>query len=268
MLIFLIFLAFWALYSFLFNLIDLGSPYWIILWIVLGLICAAITLVILIILVIQIIKSGKNYKAKWKHEIIYQAVKFILMMVRVSTKVEGKENIPPKHPFVVYGNHKSMCDVMIVYKVYHTQMSAVAKNSLANLPILSSLMRSFKVAFINRENDREGVKALLEAIKVVEGGFSMMIFPEGGIKSREVETMVELKPGAYKLATKANATISPVSIVGSSKISKNAPFKRTKVKVIIHKPIQPSDYEGMDTIHLGEMVGKIIDEGVINEQKK
>lgn len=147
-------------------------------------------------------------------------------------------------------------------------MSAVAKDNLYKIKPLKVIMDEFQVVPLNREDDKEGAKAIIRAIKLVKGGYNMMIFPEGGIKSREIETMVNLKPGAYKLATKANALISPVSIVGSSKLSKNAPFKKTKVNVVIHKPIDSDFYNSLNTHELGEYVGSIIDKGVLENPVK
>lgn len=253
-------LAFTALFSYLWSLLSLGSLWFIILYVVLGFISSIIFLILLVFLFIFIaLKSKPNNK--YNHAILYQLLNFVRVILRIKLEVVGKENIPSE-TFVVYGNHKSNCDVFLVYLAYHRVMSAVAKKDLAKIPILKTIMKAFAVTPLDRENEREGVKALLKAIKLVKGGFNMIIFPEGGIKTREYETMSGFKAGSFKLAMKAEATISPISIIGSSKISKNAPWHKTKVKIIIHKPIPSSVYLNENTFEIGDEVSKMIDKGV------
>lgn len=251
-------------FTLLWSLLPLVSVWWWILYIVLGAVSTVLAFAIFILILLLIFKRTP-YNGKYKHKIAWQIVQFIRIIMNIKLEVEGIENIP-NSTFVVYGNHKSMLDVVIIYEVYHKIMSAVAKKNLVKVPVLNKLMEAFEVVPLDRENEREGVKALLHAISLVKGGYNMLIFPEGGIKSREVETMVGFKAGAFKLATKAQAIISPVSLIGSSKLSKNAPFHRTKVKVIIHKPITPAEYENENTFELGEKVREIIDNGVLNNK--
>ena len=76
--------------------------------------------------------------------------------------------------------------------------------------------------------------------------------------------MVEVKAGAYKLATKAEASISPVSIIGTSKFIHMNKFKANRVKIVIHKPIYKEEYENINTQELGEKVFEIVNAGVRN----
>lgn len=253
-------LAFTALFSYLWSLLALGSLWYIILYVFLGFMSSLIFAILLVFLFIFIVGKTR-YDNKISHRILYQLLNFVRIILRIKLEVVGKENIP-NETFVVYGNHKSNCDVILVYLAYKKVMSAVAKKELASIPILKNIMKNFEVVPLDRENEREGVKAILRAIKLVKGGYNMIIFPEGGVKTREYETMVGFKAGSFKLATKAQAVVSPISIIGSSKISKNYPWHKTKVKIIIHKPIPKEVYEKENTFNLGEEVQEIIDNGV------
>lgn len=253
-----------GLFSYLYSLMNLNSNWYWCLYLFLGLLTTIILAVILIFSAIFIFKRTR-YDGKIKHKIAWQVIDFIRIVLRVKIKVEGKENIPTE-TFVVVGNHKSMVDIIIVYYVYKCVMSAVAKNSLLKVPVLKDFMQAFEVVPIDRENDREGVKHLLHAIKLVKGGYNMLIFPEGGVKTKEYETMVGFKAGAFKLATKANATISPISIIGSSKIHVNYPWHKSKIKVLIHKPLRYEDYKDLNTHEIGTLVKEVVDNGVLNNK--
>ena len=73
-------------------------------------------------------------------------------------------------------------------------------------------MKGLGVVPLDRNNDREGARNILEAIKRVKAGNNYLIFPEGGVKSRETEHMVALRAGAYKLATKESVNIKSVTV--------------------------------------------------------
>ena len=259
-------LAFTALFSYLYSLLALNSLWFIILYIFLGFITAIIFLIILVFIFIFITGKCKATN-KYNHAILYQLLNFVRIVLRIKLEVEGKENIP-NETFVVYGNHKSNCDVILVYLAYKRVMSAVAKKDLAQIPILKTIMKNFDVTPLDRENDREAAKSIIMGIKSVKKGLSMIIFPEGGIKTRDTDEMVSLRAGAYKLATKAEVAVLPVSIIGSSKIATKKFFHKITVELIFHKPIFKEEYKQLNTTQLGLMVENIINEGIASENSK
>ena len=78
--------------------------------------------------------------------------------------------------------------------------------------------------------------------------------------------MVNLRAGAYKLATKSEAKIVPISIIGSSESSKVKRNVRKNVKLIIHPSISKEEYKDLNTTDLGHKVESIINKG-INDAK-
>lgn len=264
-LFFMIVLA--ALYSYLLTLTGLGLSY-LALFILIGIVGAVLTYALfLLILIFGFFKLGSN-NAMWKHHIVYDAMRLVLFARNTSVKVYGRENIPHE-TYVCMANHKDNMDAVISYVVYHTNMAAAAKKELGEVPVLKSLFKTFSCITINRENNREGAMALLEGIKYVKAGKNYLIFPEGGVKSREVDTCVDLKPGALKLATKANAVISPFTINNSVMFTKRKNwFKHINIIVKIHPPIYPKEYENMNSKELGLYVEEIINGGVINARKE
>ena len=121
---------------------------------------------------------------------------------------------------------------------------------------------------IDRENNREAAKSILKGIEQIKHGMIMAIFPEGGIKDRDDEQMVAIKAGAYKLATKAEAPIVAITMIGTTDVKYRAPWRRTKIKVIVHDPIYKEQYEQISTVELGEMVMKMVNETIKNGNSK
>lgn len=266
MLFFILILLSWVLFSGVYiEFLPSFLGYWyILIYILAGFLSTIIFFIFITLFLVYAIYKNTKINSKFKHWILWQYTDFILIVCKIKLEVIGKENIPSE-TFVIYGNHKSMLDPVFIYNIYRKRMSAAAKSTLNKIPVLRTIMKTLGVILINRENDREAMKAIITGIdNINKYDLSYMIFPEGGIKTREVETMSDVKPGSYKLATKANAVISPVSIIGSSKIATRGIFSITKVKVIIHKPIYPEEYNELSTTELGDKVLEIVNEGVIN----
>ncbi|MGI6359974.1 MAG: lysophospholipid acyltransferase family protein [Acholeplasmatales bacterium] len=267
MIIFLFFLTIILIAGGLTYLTAEISLWFIPLWLLVGIV-GAILLVVLSVVIGAPIAKRTKVTSKAKHFFVRQLSDFLKMILRMRvTKVIGKENIP-KGNFVVYGNHKSNTDPFIVVSAIRRPMGFAAKTELYNIPILRTWLRAFGSLNINRANDREAAKEIILGIKHVEKGLSMSIFPEGGIKSRETALMEEVKPGAYRLATKPGVPVLPVVILGSRHITNNAPWKKSKLMVIILPAIYEEEYKNMTTVELGDHVKELINNTILKYQKK
>lgn len=240
--------------------------YWIFLWVASGIFGALIILVIFALLFLAI-GSKTSPKSKFKVFILKNALWFAFKYNHTKVTSEGVENVPYNAPFVIYSNHKSMLDPAAIYVEISRVVSAVGKSTLWENKFMKMICDCFGAIPMNRENDREAAKNMIQAIKAVKNGLPMIIFPEGGIKTREVEEMVELKAGAYKLATKANAPIIPTTILGSSEISKKKRRENKHIHIIFHKAITPEEYAGKTTTEIGTYVENLINEDIHNYEK-
>ena len=253
-------------YTFLLNLIPSPGMWFIAIWILIALLLAVITVVVFF-LILTACAPRKNPTGKFRHFILKNAVNLFIAFYHVKITVEGKENIPnQEETFVVYANHKSNMDPLLIYSALHRRLTAVGKKSLFQNWIMKNIQLTFGAIALDRDNDREAVKQIIDAINKIKSGVSMIIFPEGGIKTRDDEEMVSLRAGAYKLVTKTGATILPISIIGSSEISKRKRYKRKNVKIIVHKPIRKDEFKGLNTTEIGIKVEDIINNGVKNEK--
>lgn len=258
----LIFVLCWALSTTLYILLISKTWYAIILFILLGLL-TALMVIVLILLILLMIFPKTSVHGKFKHYFTRSIARFVnFWATRLTVKVVGKHNIPKKGPLVVYANHKSLNDPLILLQVFNRNLSFTPKKSLYKIWFLKTWFNAIGCFPIDRENDRETAKNMIKAIKDVKNGLAMAVFPEGGIKSREDDTMNDIKAGAYKLATKSEALILPISIIGNSSLSKNWPFKITKTTVVIHEPITAETYKDLTTLEIGKMVFDTINKGL------
>lgn len=260
-----IFLLLTALYTYLYSLIDLGI-YYIILWIFLAIISSILSIAIYALFFL-LVGSKTKPTNRYKHFILRNVCFLAIKFQRIKIVIKGKENILDE-PFVVYANHKSKMDPLLIYYSMNRVCSAIGKKSLFVNPLMKLVSKTYGAIPLDRENDREAAKSIIMGIKSVKKGLSMIIFPEGGIKTRDTDEMVSLRAGAYKLATKAEVAVLPVSIIGSSKIATKKFFHKITVELIFHKPIFKEEYKQLNTTQLGLMVENIINEGIASENSK
>ena len=251
-----------AAYSFLLSLIPL-SNWFLFLWIPLGIVLSLLTIVCFLLLYIKL-NTKTSITGKFKHKMLHQITQLAVIITNIKVKAVGLENVP-NETCVFYGNHKSNLDTVLTYYALGKVCSAVGKSTLFKHKVMIMIKDCFGAISLDRNNDREAAKAMVQAIKHVNMGLSMIIYPEGGIKTRETELCVDVKPGAYKLATKPGVPIVPVTILNSHTICCKKMFARHNVTIVFHKPIYKEEYESLNTIELGNLVEGIINSAVTNK---
>ena len=231
-------------------------------------ICIVIFLITFLILSIPIFivewVIGKFNREKRDYSslhLVQWAFKVILKITSVQATVIGEENVPDE-PVLFIGNHRSFFDILLTYTRCRT--GYVAKKEMEHIPLLSTWMRYLYCLFLNRENPKEGLKTILQAIDYVKKGISICIFPEGTRNKGEELSMLPFKDGAFKIATKTNCAIIPISLNNTCAIFEKQFPRIRKVHVVIEygKPIYPDQLEKEDKKHIGNYVQNIIQETI------
>jgi 1-acyl-sn-glycerol-3-phosphate acyltransferase len=163
-------------------------------------------------------------------------------------RIEGIEHIPKGQNFVVCSNHKSNLDPPVLGTAMPISLRFMAKEELFKNKLFGALLRALGAFPIRR--GKSDVGALRSAVKMIQSGESVGIFPEGG-RSKLKGQMRKGKSGAVLIALKAGVDILPVGICGEYK-----PF--SKIIVRIGSPIAMETYrnEKID----GEELQRITDE--------
>ena len=251
-----------GVYSFAFYYTGF-SLWFYFLWVPLSLVLSFISFCLFVIGLFQYMKKT-NPKGKFRHALLFQVCQMILFILNIKIKVIGKEFIP-NETFVCYANHKSHIDPIALYAALHRICSAIGKKDLFKYPVIKQCQPVFGVIALDRENDRAAAKSIIEAIRAIKDGMSYIIFPEGGIKTRQTEEMVDLRAGAYKLVIKSGARLLPATIIGSSRIkTRKSILKRIQITMVFHESLEASAYEEKSTSDLGQMVMKHVHEDILN----
>lgn len=255
-----LFLAVMLAFTVIMHVIVLPNWWILILWLALGYLVASLFAILFMVIQLPILRR-LSLTNKYKHY-AYRSTAYFLnrFILRLSIEVEGEENIPFGNRLTIYSNHKSYVDPVVMMEVITRPTSYTPKMGVYQLPVMKTLLKSMGAFPIDRSSDRNTARAMVDAIKVVKQGVAMVIYPEGGIKDRNDIRMVAMRAGAYRLAVKAEADLLPISMIGTTDVKKRWPFRKTKIKVVIHELVKFESIEHMKTQEMADYMFQIINE--------
>ncbi len=121
-------------------------------------------------------------------------------------------------PFVLAANHTSYLDIFLMFSLFPKQpFLFMGKSEILSYPIIKTYFKNLNIP-VNRNNKTQAGQAFVKAKSALEEGFSLCIFPEGGIPDLKAPEMARFKDGAFLLAKKTGAPIVPVSLTNNYKL--------------------------------------------------
>ena len=217
-------LRFICLVLFLFSFLLLGIPLLAAEW-----------------LIGRINKEKADYQSL---RIVQWAFKNILSITGVDVTVIGEENIPDE-PVLFIANHRSYFDILLTYSRCKRLTGYVAKLEMLRYPLLRNWMKRLYCLFLNRNDMKEGLKTILQAISYVKNGISICIFPEGTRNDGEELSLLPFHSGSFKIAEKSGCAIVPISLNNTAAIFENQlpRIKRAHVILEYGKPVYTKDLD-------------------------
>lgn len=212
-------------------------------------------------------KFNKNLSDYQSLRLVQWAFNVILKISGVEVTVIGEENVPDE-PVLFIGNHRSYFDILLTYSRCKRLTGYVAKKEMLRYPLLRDWMKRLYCLFLDRENPKEGLKTILQAIDYEKNGISICIFPEGTRNDGEELSMFPFHNGSFKIAEKSGCAIVPISLNNTVSIFEaHLPFiRKTHVVLEYGKPIYMKDMDKETKKHIGEYCQNIIQETINKNQ--
>jgi 1-acyl-sn-glycerol-3-phosphate acyltransferase len=111
----------------------------------------------------------------WAESIIFMAK----ICCNLNYHVDGLEHLPKDQGFIVLSKHQSAWET-IATRVFLPMQTTVLKKSLTKIPLGGWALATLKSIAINRENQREALRTLVEqGTARLKEGLIVIIFPEG-----------------------------------------------------------------------------------------
>lgn len=177
-----------------------------------------------------------------------------LKVCGITVDVQGTEHLGSP-PYIVMCNHQSALDIYSLLASLPIHFKWIAKRSLFMIPVFGWAMKRAGYISLDRENPREGLKAMEEAARRIREGMNIIIFPEG-TRSRDGK-LLPFKKGGFSLALKAGVPIVPVGIAGSSALQPKGSFL-PKAKGLIYVRVgEPLNLTGLTKGHAPKVMEEV-----------
>lgn len=197
-------------------------------------------------------------KLRWLSKLV---LKSLNVKLRVIYKNRKNINALEREKGIIYVcNHQSNLDIPTIVSALHMDVGFVAKKEMKSWPFFNIWMKKSKCVFLNRENPREGIKDIKEAVKVIKDGYPIVIFPEG---ERTLDgEILRFKKGSFKLATETNGIIVPLTLKGTFDIQKRGEWRMKRgqlVTLVVDEPIYVDSLSKEEVKDLSTKVREIIE---------
>jgi 1-acyl-sn-glycerol-3-phosphate acyltransferase len=119
-----------------------------------------------------------------------------------------------------------------------------------------------------RDNKLKAAKSIVQSINSAKNGWSIVIFPEGGIPDDNNPKMIPFKNGAFQIAKAAKLPIVPISFTNNYKLFSDPSFILGPARpgisnVYIHDYISSEEVAKSDLETLNKKCFKIINEPIL-----
>lgn len=174
---------------------------------------------------------------------------FVIRLLLLPVKVEGRENIADGQSYVFCANHQGAFDIFLVYGFLGRNFKWMMKQSLRKMPLVGLACEKAGFIFVDNKNVGHMKHMYEQARRTLQGGMSVMVFPEG--RRTETGKIGAYKRGAFMLADELQLPVVPITINGSYEVMRRQDdwhwVRRHSLRLTIHKPIFPIG-QGADNI--------------------
>jgi len=194
-------------------------------------------------------------------EVIARPLKRLARTVsKVLWRVEyvGLENIPRvgDKGYVVASNHQTYVDPFWIAAPIRQKTQFMAFDGAFGWFLIGPIIR-YLGAFPVSQNPKSFASAFRTALRALDDGAALVIFPEG---SRQVANgeLLEMKAGAMRIAIARRSPVLPVTIIGGNRIWPQgwaAPRLFRRLRIVYHAPFVPeTDDAEVETERLREAI--------------
>jgi 1-acyl-sn-glycerol-3-phosphate acyltransferase len=152
-------------------------------------------------------------KPKWYFKLAKSWSSVLLKASGIRISTVGSENIQKDESYIFISNHSSHFDIPVLLSSLSDMVSLVYKEELEKIPVFGYALAKSPHISINRTHPKKAIESINNAVKHLETGASVLIFPEG-TRSKD-GNMGEFKRGAFMVASRSGKPIIPVSVSGT-----------------------------------------------------
>lgn len=180
----------------------------------------------------------------------------------VRTHIIGEEKLPREGRFLLVCNHRSMFDPLVIMdRLRAYNISFISKPSNLEIPVIGRIAYGAGFLPIDRENNRNALKTILQAADYLKRGVcSMAVYPEG-TRSKNGE-LLPFHPGCFKVAQRAGVPLVIAAVRGTEKVKKGIILRGTDVYLDILEVVPAEQVKSMSTNELSDHSRELIEQSL------
>ena len=170
----------------------------------------------------------------------------IMQTIFSPVTITGLDKIDTSRAHVYALNHGSALDIPVIYVHLPVFFRIVFKKELLSYPLVGRQLKRSGQVCIDQQKPTNSIAAIRSAVKSLQAGIPLVIFPEGGrTPDGEIKPFL---PGAFFLAIKAQVDIVPVALVGTYELLPMNTYhiKCRPLEMRVGEPISTKGLTGRD----------------------
>mgnify|MGYP001079560655 CR=1 FL=1 len=182
-----------------------------------------------------------------------------LLGMGVPAKVYGRSNLEKYQAYVIAPNHFSLLDIALMGYI-PKPFVFVGKVSLAKIPLFGSMFSKLHIP-VDRNSLKSRYRALQLSMQAVDEGKSLVMYPEGGIRTEQPPYLARFKNGPFKVAIDKQIPVVPITIPYNYLILPDDGkllMRPRRPVMIIHPPIETVGMTEDDQKQLREQTFEVI----------
>lgn len=201
-------------------------------------------------------KNKQEQDNKFYRWVLQHTIDAILLLLGVRFHTKGFEQKLPEGRFLLVCNHLHDIDPAIILHCFpKSQLGFIGKREVKEMFLAGPFLKMTMGQFVNRENDREALKTILECIQIIKDDkASVAVFPEGYIH-KEDRRLHPFRPGVFKIAQKAKVPVVVCTLRDThTALDKIMHLKRADVHLHLLGIIPASELEGVTAVEVSHRV--------------
>lgn len=141
---------------------------------------------------------------------------FILFGMGFIPKINREVKYQKGQSYMFVANHTSMTDIMLMLYVTKNPFVFVGKKELSKIPLFGFFYKRTCI-LVDRDSRQSRIGVFKRAQEKLDLGYSVCIFPEGGVPDDESIVLDEFKDGAFRMAISHDIPIAPMTFHDNKK---------------------------------------------------
>lgn len=194
-------------------------------------------------------KDNAFYRA-----VVHGAISVAVPLLRIRIHNQGLEKKPEGKCLVVCNHLYDLDPAFLLNAFPEKKLAFISKREVDDMFVIGKFLHKLMGQPINRENDREALKTILNCIRIIkEDGASVAVFPEGYVSMDK--KLHPLRNGVFKIAQRAGVPIVVCTLRNTHCILNNfKKLKPTDVHLHLVGVIPAEELKGVTAVDIGNRV--------------